>query len=69
MTLVMIMKTIYDVQQLLKRFGTIIYTGNPLGDLELIQDEVRELYNQKLIDVNDFKQAVLIIRASINKLQ
>jgi uncharacterized protein YqgQ len=63
------MKTMYDVQQLLKRYGTIIYTGNPIGDLELIQEEVRELYNQRLIDVTDFKQALLIIRASINKLQ
>ncbi|WP_396136032.1 YqgQ family protein [Bacillus sp. NEB1478] len=63
------MKTVYDVQQLLKRFGTIIYTGNPLGDLELIQDEVRELYNQRMIDVNDFKQAIIIIRAAVNKLQ
>ncbi|WNB93545.1 YqgQ family protein [Bacillus sp. NEB1478] len=65
----MMMKTVYDVQQLLKRFGTIIYTGNPLGDLELIQDEVRELYNQRMIDVNDFKQAIIIIRAAVNKLQ
>lgn len=59
----------YDVQQLLKRFGTVIYTGNPIADLELIQEEIRELYNQKLIDVNDYKTAVLIIRATHNKLQ
>lgn len=59
----------YDVQQLLKRFGTIIYTGNPIADLELIQEEVRELYNQKLIDVNEYKEATLIIRVQHNKLQ
>ncbi|MDM5315913.1 YqgQ family protein [Fictibacillus sp. b24] len=63
------MKTMYDVQQLLKRFGTIIYTGNPVADLELIQEEVRELYNQKLIDVNEYKTAILIIRAAHNKFQ
>jgi uncharacterized protein YqgQ len=63
------MKTMYDVQQLLKRFGTIIYTGNPIADLELIQDEVRELYDQKLIDVNEYKEATLIIRVQHNKLQ
>jgi uncharacterized protein YqgQ len=63
------MKTMYDVQQLLKRFGTIIYTGNPIADLELIQEEVRELYNQKLIDVNEYKEATLIIRVQHNKLQ
>lgn len=62
------MKTMYDVQQLLKRFGTIIYTGNAIADLELIQEEVRELYNQKLIDVNEYKTAILLIRAAHNKL-
>jgi uncharacterized protein YqgQ len=63
------MKTMYDVQQLLKRYGTIIYTGHAVADLELIQEEVRELYNQKLIDVNEYKSAMIIIRASHNKLQ
>lgn len=63
------MKTMYDVLQLLKRFGTIIYTGNPIADLELIQEEVKELYNQKLIDVNEYKTATLIIRSAHNKLQ
>ncbi|MBH0160119.1 MULTISPECIES: YqgQ family protein [Fictibacillus] len=63
------MKTMYDVQQLLKRFGTFIYTGNKIADLELIQEEVRELYEQKLIDVNEFKHAIIIIRAAHNKLQ
>jgi uncharacterized protein YqgQ len=63
------MKTMYDVLQLLKRFGTIIYTGNPIADLELIQEEVKELYNQQLIDVNEYKTATLIIRSAHNKLQ
>ncbi|ANC77857.1 cytosolic protein [Fictibacillus phosphorivorans] len=63
------MKTMYDVQQLLKRFGTFIYTGNKIADLELIQEEVRELYEQKLIDVNEFKNAIIIIQAAHNKLQ
>jgi uncharacterized protein YqgQ len=63
------MKTMYEVRQLLKRFGTIIYTGNATGDLELIQEEVRELYNQKMIDGNEYKTAMLIIRAELNKLQ
>ncbi|NAP01271.1 DUF910 family protein [Halomonas sp. MG34] len=31
------MKTIYDVQQLLKRYGSFVYTGDRLGDLELME--------------------------------
>ncbi|MCM3716805.1 YqgQ family protein [Fictibacillus phosphorivorans] len=63
------MKTMYDVQQLLKRFGTIIYTGNASADLELMQEEIRELYHQNLIGLDEYKTAILIIRAANNKLQ
>lgn len=59
----------YDVQQLLKRFGTIIYTGNASADLELMQEEIRELYHQNLIGLDEYKTAILIIRAANNKLQ
>jgi uncharacterized protein YqgQ len=56
-------KTFFDVQQLLKKFGTFIYTGDKNLDYELIQDELRELFNSKLIDVNEFQQAVLIVKS------
>ena len=30
------MKTLYDVQQLLKRFGIFVYVGKRLWDIELM---------------------------------
>ncbi len=36
------MKSVYDIQQLLKKFGTIIYVGDRLGDLELMEMEIKE---------------------------
>jgi uncharacterized protein YqgQ len=57
-----IMKTVYDVQQLLKRFGTIIYVGDRLADLELMEEELKELYQSQLIDVKDFQMALFILR-------
>jgi uncharacterized protein YqgQ len=63
------MKTFYDVMQLLKRFGSFIYTGHRLGDLELMMDEVRQLYADRLISVEEFQAAVLILRAEQNKYQ
>ncbi|NWN97805.1 MAG: YqgQ family protein [Bacillus sp. (in: Bacteria)] len=47
------MKTIYDIQQLLKQFGTIIYVGDRLADLQLMESEVTELFRSQLIDIKD----------------
>ncbi|TXK91779.1 DUF910 family protein [Parageobacillus sp. SY1] len=56
------MKTVYDVQQLLKQFGTIIYVGDRLADLELMEEELKELYQSQLIDVKDYPMALFILR-------
>lgn len=59
------MKTIYDVQQLLKRFGTIIYIGDRLADLEMMEAELKELRFSELIDKRDFQSALLLLRREI----
>jgi len=56
------MKSVYDVQQLLKKFGTIIYVGDRLADLELMEEELKELYQSQLIHVKDSQMALLIVR-------
>ncbi|MFD2446056.1 YqgQ family protein [Bacillus sp. CGMCC 1.16607] len=56
------MKTIYDVQQFLKKYGTIIYVGDRLADLELMEEEMKELYQSQLIDIKDFQMALLLLR-------
>jgi uncharacterized protein YqgQ len=56
------MKTMIDIYELLKRFGIYIYTGDRLGDLELIEDEVKELYKTRLLESKDYQTAILIIR-------
>lgn len=59
------MKTIYDVQQLLKKYGTIIYIGDRVADLELMEAELRELFQAQLIEVRDYQTAVLLLRQEI----
>lgn len=59
------MKTIYDIQQFLKRFGTIIYLGDRIADLELMEAEIKELYRSQLIEAKDFQTAILILRHQI----
>lgn len=56
------MKTIYDVRQLLKRYGVFIYTGNRLGDIELMEYEIRDLYKMKILSIQEYQLAILIIR-------
>ncbi|SES83671.1 Uncharacterized protein YqgQ [Oceanobacillus limi] len=56
------MNSFYDVQQLLKRFGIFIYLGDRMSDLELMEMELKELYSSKLIYVEDYQKALLVLR-------
>ncbi|WP_163103395.1 YqgQ family protein [Peribacillus alkalitolerans] len=59
------MNTIYDVQQLLKKYGTIIYLGERLADLEMMESELIELYKSQLLEPRDFQTALLLLRHEI----
>ncbi|MGM8365130.1 YqgQ family protein [Virgibacillus sp. W0181] len=56
------MKTVYDVQQLLKRYGTFIYTGDRKGDLELMEMEITELYRNNVLNLSDYQFARIVLR-------
>lgn len=56
------MKTLYDVQQLLKRFGIVVYLGKRLYDIEMIKIELEALYDNGLIEREDYLTAELILR-------
>jgi len=61
------MNSIYDVRQLLKQFGVIIYVGDRIGDLELMLTELKDLYTSQLIDPKDYQMAVLLLKQEIQK--
>lgn len=63
------LKTIYDVQQLLKKFGTIIYIGDRVSDLELMEEEMKQLYQSNLLEPKDYQMAVLLLRQEIQNLK
>lgn len=62
------MKNIYEIQQFLKRFGTIIYVGDRVADLELMEEELKELHRSQLIEKKEFETAILLIRHEIRML-
>ncbi|VHG14273.1 putative cytoplasmic protein [Streptococcus pyogenes] len=56
------MKTLYDVQQLLKNFGIFVYLGKRLYDIEMMKIELQRLYDSGLLDKRDYLNAKLILR-------
>ncbi|TDL34545.1 DUF910 family protein [Jeotgalibacillus sp. S-D1] len=63
----MVLSSIYDVQQLLKRFGIFVYIGDRASNLEMMELEIRELYHSQLIDIQDFQKAILLLRSEIER--
>ncbi|MEN4361248.1 YqgQ family protein [Streptococcus pyogenes] len=56
------MKTLYDVQQLLKNFGIFVYLGKRLYDIEMMKIELQRLYDSGLLDKRDYLNVELILR-------
>ena len=56
------MKTLYDVQQLLKQFGIVVYLGKRLYDIEMMNIELEALYQNALIDKENYLIAEMILR-------
>lgn len=56
------MKKLYDVQQVLKQFGIFVYMGNRLYDIEMMQIELRRIYEAGLMERLDYLEAELVLR-------
>jgi len=56
------MNNLYDVQQLLKKFGYIIYFKDEEDQLEMMEQEIKAMYQSMLIDKETFLQARLILK-------
>ncbi|EHP0511135.1 DUF910 family protein [Staphylococcus pseudintermedius] len=55
------LNTFYDVLQLLKKFGFIIYFDNKGDTLEMIEQEIQTLYRHELITRDELVQSKLLI--------
>jgi uncharacterized protein YqgQ len=62
-----LMKNMYDVQQMLKKYGIFIYLGDRMADVEMMQEEVRELYQSGLISPAEFQTSMLILKSELTK--
>ncbi|MBP2056884.1 uncharacterized protein YqgQ [Lactobacillus colini] len=56
------MKTLYDVQQLLKRFNILVHVGKRKWDIELMGFELDNLHIAGVISEKEYMTAKLILR-------
>lgn len=63
------MQSMLDIIHLLKQYGIYIYTKDRIGDLHLMEDEIKELYKAKFIETKDFQMALLILRQEEQRLK
>ncbi|MBW1605667.1 YqgQ family protein [Lactobacillus sp. Sy-1] len=55
------MKTLYDVQQLLKKFGIYVYVGKRLWDIEVMALELDHLHDAHVVSDKAFISAKLVL--------
>ena len=55
------MKTLYDVQQLLEKYGILVHVGKRIWDIELMALELDNINHAGLIDNHDYMMAKLIL--------
>lgn len=65
----MSMSSMLDIIKLLKNYGTYIYTLDRMGDLALMEDEIKELYKANVLDVKDYQMALLVLRQEARRLE
>ncbi|KRN01713.1 hypothetical protein FD13_GL000667 [Levilactobacillus senmaizukei DSM 21775 = NBRC 103853] len=55
------MKTLYDVQQLLKKYDIYVYVGRRMWDIEVMALELDHLHQARVVDNTTFIQAKLVL--------
>ncbi len=55
------LRTLYDVQQVLKAFGTYVYVGKREWDIEVMALELDRLYQMNAIDKPTWLQAKIVL--------
>ena len=56
------MKTLYDVQHFFKQFCILVYVGKRLNDIEMMKIELEALYQNGLVDKDNYLTAEMILR-------
>ncbi|PWG25088.1 YqgQ family protein [Listeria monocytogenes] len=63
------MKTVYDVAQLLRKHGIIVYLGKRQYDIEMMEYEITELFKHNILDRETFARDRSILKQELIKEQ
>ncbi len=63
------MESMLDIIGLLKKYGIYVYTQDRIGDLYLMEDELKELFKARFLEAKDFQMALLILRQEEQRLK
>jgi len=55
------------VREVLKRFAIIVYTGNVLDDLVMMDIELDDLYTEKYIEADEYRELKLALRRAFSE--
>ncbi|WP_163652755.1 YqgQ family protein [Listeria sp. PSOL-1] len=61
------MDSVYDVGQLLKKFGIYVYLGKREYDIEMMEHELTELFKHSLLDRENYARARSILKQELMK--
>jgi uncharacterized protein YqgQ len=50
------------VRELLKRYSVIVYTGNALDEIVMMDMELTDLFEGRVIEQEEFKELKLVLR-------
>ncbi|EUJ31763.1 hypothetical protein MFLO_08127 [Listeria floridensis FSL S10-1187] len=63
------MNSVYDVAQLLKKYGIIVYLGKREYDIEMMEHELTELFKHQMIERERYARARSILKQELIKEQ
>ncbi|WP_239254172.1 YqgQ family protein [Listeria ilorinensis] len=63
------LNSVYDVGQLLKKFGIFVYVGKREYDIEMMETELTELFKHNLLDREVYARARTILKQELVKEQ
>ncbi|MCC9023143.1 YqgQ family protein [Bacillus nakamurai] len=63
------MNTFYDVQQLLKSFGHIVYFGDREAEIDFMKDELKEMYLSNVIERELWQKAASVLQQESERVK
>jgi uncharacterized protein YqgQ len=60
--------SLLEVKEVLRRFQIVVYTGNRMDDLVLMEQELDDLYQEQLIERDEYFKLKAILRREMQEM-